>query len=187
MLNNNQPESLNTLFNHPGINQLINLRWPKAARLSLIILLLNGWKGDEEWQPPKDLDSLTLRQYLIIYLNRSVRCKKVTPNPPLAFLRVSADRINDRLIILLRALGPEALSTDPSLPLRLRHEVDKIPILSEPHRRLLSTHIIPMSSGTAQGTGAGIDRSGYARSGPLTTLLPSQFALPDDVLLWRYL
>ncbi|ETR65220.1 MAG: hypothetical protein OMM_06105 [Candidatus Magnetoglobus multicellularis str. Araruama] len=44
-----------------------------------------------------------------------------------------------------------------------------------------------MSAGTAQGTGIGIDRSGYSRTGPLTALLPSQFALPEDLLLWRYL
>jgi hypothetical protein len=44
-----------------------------------------------------------------------------------------------------------------------------------------------MSAGTAQGSGAGIDRSGYSRSGKLTDLLPSQYNLPDDVLLWRYI
>ena len=180
------PDSLKALNVHQFICRLIALCWPISSRTALIALLLNEWYCGIEWQPPKGIDIFTLCQKLTEALSVE-RCQPEPPAPPIEFIKKSADKIDDRMITLLRALGPKAVASDPGLPLRLRHEVGKIPILSEPHRRLLSTHIIPMSSGTAQGSGAGIDRSGYARSGPLTALLPSQFALPEDILLWRYL
>ena len=186
LLGNENPVSLSFLFNHPGINRLIDLGWPTTARTGLIALLIKNWDGSTEWLPPNGIDSITLGNKLTEALSGE-KCKPEPPDPPIEFIKKSAEKIDDRMITILRALGPKAVASDPGLPLRLQREVDKIPILSEPHRRLLSTHIIPMSSGTAQGSGAGIDRSGYARSGPLTALLPSQFALPDDVLLWRYL
>jgi uncharacterized protein with WD repeat len=186
LLGNEQPDSLKPLFDHKFIRRLISLRWPTPARTALIALLLHGWDCGPEWRPPKDMDTYMLQNNLIDALSGE-SCQPESPDPPLAFLKVAANAFDDRMITLLRALGPKTVISEPAFPLQLRREVGKIPILSQPQRRLLSAQIIPMSAGTAQGSGIGIDRSGYSRSGKLTALLPSQYNLPDDVLLWRYI
>jgi WD40 repeat protein len=186
LLGNEQPDSLKPLFDHKFIRRLISLRWPTPARTALIALLLHGWDCGPEWRPPKDMDTYMLQNNLIDALSGE-SCQPESPDPPLAFLKVAANAFDDRMITLLRALGPKTVISETAFPLQLRREVGKIPILSQPQRRLLSAQIIPMSAGTAQGSGIGIDRSGYSRSGKLTALLPSQYNLPDDVLLWRYI
>lgn len=183
LLGNEKPESLEPLLAMPNIHQLNALHWPTPARTALIALLLHGWDCGPEWRPPKDIDTNTLKNKLTEALSGE-SCQPTPPKPPLEFLKVAANKIDDRMITLLRALGPKAVSIDPSLPLQLKREVGKIPILSQTQRSLLHAQIIPMCAGAAQGSGAGIARSGYSRSGKLTSLLPSQFALPDDILLW---
>ncbi|ETR65048.1 MAG: hypothetical protein OMM_14894, partial [Candidatus Magnetoglobus multicellularis str. Araruama] len=183
---NEQPESLKALVAHPKIRRFITLRWPTPARTALIALLIHGWNCGTEWKPPKDIDTETLRNHLMESLSDE-KCQAESPNAPLEFLKVSANNVDDRMFTLLRAIGPKAVASDPTLPFQLKREVGNIPILSQSQLRLLSTQIIPMSSGTAQGSGIGIDRSGYSRTGKLTALLPTQHALPDDVLLWRYI
>jgi len=44
-----------------------------------------------------------------------------SPPPPLGFLQPALHLVDDRLITLLSALGPQALARDPGLALKLRH------------------------------------------------------------------
>ena len=180
------PEGFAEFAAHPGIRRLTALRWPTPARTGLIALLLHGWDGGEQWRPPPGTDTRALSEALTDALSGEP-CDPDAPAPPLGFLTQAAETVDDRMVTLLTALGPKAVAADPGLPLRLRGEAARLPALTQPQRRLLSLRVIPLDAGAAQGTGVGIDRSGFARSGPVTALIPSQLALPDDLLLWRYL
>ncbi|MCP4988184.1 MAG: hypothetical protein GY928_19690, partial [Colwellia sp.] len=108
------------------------------------------------------------------------------PTPPLALLTKAADAVDERLITLLTALGPDAVAADPGLPLRVLPEAPSVPKMSEPQRRLLGLRLQPAESGPAQGTGKGFDRTGLASTGTILSLVPSQFVHPWDLLAWRH-
>lgn len=73
------------------------------------------------------------------------------------------------------------------MALRVRQHVSKLPALSTPQRRLLGLRLRHPTSGRAQGSGSGIERTGLERRGNLQSIVPSQFALPREVLTSRYL
>ncbi|ETR66322.1 MAG: WD40 repeat-containing protein, partial [Candidatus Magnetoglobus multicellularis str. Araruama] len=118
LLSNEQPDSLKPLSVHPIIRKLVTLRWPKPDRTALIALLLQGFDCGPEWRPPKDIDSFTLRNKLIDALSGE-SCPPESPNPPLEFLKVAANNLDNRMITLLRALGPKAVASNPGLPFLL--------------------------------------------------------------------
>ncbi len=186
LLGGETPEALAELAGHPGIRRLVFLRWPGPARACLVSLLLREWEDGDTWRPPAVKDTRELKKALAEALSGEP-CKPKAPAPPLGFLNRAADAVDERLATLLSALGPESVVRDPALPLRLLREIPGLPALARPQRQLLSLRVTPMDAGSAQGKGAGVDRSGFARTGPVTALVPSQLTLPEDLLLWRYL
>jgi ATP-dependent Clp protease ATP-binding subunit ClpC len=136
-------------------------------------------------QPPADLAPSDLTPLLNLALSGEV-IEPQAPPPPLALLRQAADTLDDRLLTLLSALGPQAVAADPGLPLRLLPQVPHLPPLTASQRRLLSQTLTPLQAGPAQGSGLGFDRSGLAPRGPITALAPSQLAYPWELLTWRH-
>jgi ATP-dependent Clp protease ATP-binding subunit ClpC len=116
------------------------------------------------------------------------------PAPPISLLTQAADQIDDRLLSLLSMLGPDAVSADPGLPLRLLPYIKDIPGLSITQRRLLGVRI-STSGISVQSTGRspGADRVqvGGIEMGAIRndwgSLLPSQLAMPPMVQMYRHL
>ena len=102
----------------------------------------------------------------------------------------AAAAVTDRTIALLTILGPAAASADPALPLRLAHHAPRLPALPARQLRLLAEAARPGTA--ARPASAGGQRhapgtAGIGRHGSLTQLLPTQLALPADLLTARYL
>ena len=200
LLAGDAPETLHTLVSHPGLHALRSLRWPSPSRIGLIALLLNGWPGRARWQVPENLSSseiLLLLQDALqnAYANtrqNSQQNNQTTqqpidiPPPPLGWLQQALDKIDNRMLTLLCALGPQAVAADPALPLRLLPQLPLMQPLSQLQRKLLEQALSSLDSGAAQGGGSGLDRAGFSLRGPLTALLPSQWAYPRELLRWRH-
>ncbi len=174
---------LQRLSAHPGIRQLIQLGWRSPAHTGLMALLLRHLPAGD-WQRPADLSPGDLIPALTHALSGE-SIEPQAPPPPLALLTQAADSLDDRLLTLLSALGPHAVTADPGLPLRLLPQVHTLPPLAERQRRLFGQHLTPLHAGPAQGSGLGHDRTGIAPTGPITALVPSQLAYPWDLLAWR--
>jgi WD40 repeat protein len=178
---------LRALGQHPGMRRLQALGWPARARLSFAALLASGITPDAAYQPPAGAQS-RLRDALIAALAgpRPVRAADVD----LDELRASASAVDDRTVALLTILGPGTAAADPVLPLLLSHQAPRLPVLSGNQLRMLSE---VTRSGTAgrRETDGGLQHApgtaGIGRHGELSQLLPTQLALPADMLTARYL
>ncbi|MSQ48630.1 MAG: WD40 repeat domain-containing protein [Deltaproteobacteria bacterium] len=178
------PEALAALSAQPGVVHLRGLHWPQAARVGLLALLLRHYQQDD-WRPPAELSFREVRRQLTTAL-AGEPVPPDAPPPPLALVTQAAETIDERVRTLLSALGAEAVARDPGLPLRLLPQVAQLPKLAEAQHRLLSVRLAPLETGPAQGSGLGVDRTGIAPKGPLTALVPSQLAYPQNVFAWRY-
>jgi ATP-dependent Clp protease ATP-binding subunit ClpC len=177
--------TLAVLSAHPGIRTLAGLRWPVSARVSLVALLLRGVLL-EEGKPPDGMSSNEMAGALARAL-RGEAMEPEAPTPPVAALQQVAEMIDDRLATLLTAVGPQAVAADPGLPLRLLLRLPAMPALSAPQRRLLGLRLRSGTAGRSLGYGSGNERSGVELRGDLRSLLPSQLALPEEVLTSRHL
>ncbi len=177
-------DNLRSLASHPGLRRLTSLHWPGPARTGLAALLLRELRADE-WKPPPELAPDDLRTTLA----RALAGDPIPPDappPPVALLTRAAETVDERLLTLLAALGPDAVAADPGLPLRVLHQTPSLPRLSAPQRRLLGLRLAPAESGPAQGTGTGLDRTGIASTGTILSLVPSQLIQPWELLAWRH-
>jgi ATP-dependent Clp protease ATP-binding subunit ClpC len=177
--------ALADLSTHPGIRALVGLRWPAAARVGLVALLLRG-VSLEGWKLPDGVSSSEMNEALSLALRGEI----VEPDPPpltVAALQQAAETVDERLVTLLTAVGPEAVAADPGLPLRLLPKLPATPKLTAPQRRLLGIRLRSGTAGRSLGYGSGSERSGVELRGDLRSLLPSQLALPDEVLTSRHL
>jgi hypothetical protein len=100
-------------------------------------------------------------------------------------LQQAVAAVDDRFLTLLAMLGPQAVTADPALIVRLSRKLPALPALAESRRRLLGLRLDLDGEGFAQGQGAGSERAGVQRRGDLSSLVPSQLALPDSVLQAR--
>ncbi|HLX08126.1 MAG TPA: WD40 repeat domain-containing protein [Thermoanaerobaculia bacterium] len=178
-------ESLAALGKTPGFRDLANLRWPAAARVGLAALLLRE-APFEGWRPSATFSAAEIS----VAIGRALRSDTVEPQappPPLAALQQAAEAVDDRLLTLLSALGPEAVAADPGLPLRLLPRLPAMPPLSAPRRQLLGIRLRSGAAGRSLGHGPGSERSGVDLRGDLRSLLPSQLALPPELLTGRHL
>jgi hypothetical protein len=176
--------TLAVLASCPGVQEFVHLRWPTAARVGLVALLLRGLPP-AGWQPPAGLPPGRLQEVLLQAL-AGESMEPCRPPYPLALLRQNAVLLDDRLLSLLALLGPEAVAAEPGLPLRLCQQLPVLPALSTPQRRLLQLRL-PLDSGHhAQGSGMASARTGITRQGEWHALLPSQLVLPPVVLHSRY-
>jgi ATP-dependent Clp protease ATP-binding subunit ClpC len=105
----------------------------------------------------------------------------------LAALQQGAEAVDERLLTLLSAIGPEAVAADPGLPLRLLVRLPSMAALSATRRRMLGIRLGSGSAGRSLGYGSGSERSGVELRGDLRSMLPSQLAFPEEVLTSRHL
>lgn len=167
---------------HPGIRALVALHWPASARLGLAALLL-AQLPPTDWAPPP---TLTPAQ-LAARLTEALAGEPCPPQPApiaLAALVRAAACLDERLLVLLRLLGPQAVAREPGLPLRLLPQLPALPLRLTSDRALLG-HALAHESGRASQRGAGWERTDLARRGQPTQLLPSQFALPAELFRFR--
>jgi WD40 repeat protein len=200
---------LAALAAEPGIARLRALDWAPAARVSLAAVLASRLAIPEQYTPPPGLPLQTLRDALALAVTGHADPADKTastasrpdhggpanlPGPvpgwraPISDLRTAAAKITDRTITLLQILGPAACAADPLLPVRLAHRIPQLPALTPRELRLLDAASRPTaaSRGTASGTLVySPGTAGLARTGPLTRLLPTQLALPRDLLTIR--
>lgn len=178
-------DGLAILTHHPGVRALAALHWPAAARVGLVALLLREVPL-EAWSPPADAASAEVAETLARAL-RGEAVEPEAPPPPVAALQQGVEVIDDRLLTLLSAIGPEAVAADPGLPLRLLVRLPSMTALSATCRRMLGIRLGSGSAGRSLGYGSGSERSGVELRGDLRSLLPSQLALPEEVLTSRHL
>jgi WD40 repeat protein len=177
---------LGLLRENPRLHDLAELRWPPAARIGLLPLLLDELAVAETWKPPAGSAPLAVRDALAGAL-AGEPCEPEGAEPlPAGAVAQAAERVDERLLTLLTALGPGAVAADPGLPLRLLPRVRQMQALTAPQRHLLGMTLSPGREGTAQGHGPGTERSGVDVRGELRSLLPSQLALPRQVLAARH-
>jgi WD domain, G-beta repeat len=171
----------------PGMARLRAVGWGPAARVSMAALLASSLAIPEQFTPPPGVSAPALRDALAraVAGHGSASAWHV----PIGDLRAAAAEITDRTIALLQILGPAACAADPLLPARLAHRIPELPVLTPRELRLLTS---AGAGGPATGreTATGTLRyspgtAGLARTGPLTRLLPTQLALPRDLLTIR--
>ncbi|MFE9448074.1 hypothetical protein [Streptomyces sp. NPDC006739] len=172
------------LADHPGIVRLRGLSWPDRSRVGFAGLLAAGTGETDGCVPPPDSGDpdrvAALREALAFG-----RGPADVPHVPVHPVTDAADTVTDRMISLLTVLGPETVQADPSLPLLLARSAADMPQLDSRQLRILSTQASDGSARTrttvhAPGT------SGTANRGALTHLLPTQLALPRQVLLLKH-
>ncbi|MCP5424263.1 MAG: WD40 repeat domain-containing protein, partial [Gammaproteobacteria bacterium] len=180
-----EPEGLLAVLSlHPGMRRLADLRWPLAARIGLVALLLRALPLND-WRPPPRLQASDLPALLHAALTGE-SIEPTPPEPPLAALYRTLAAIDERGVSLLVILGADAVAADPGLPLRLWRRRDDLPALNGWQRRWMDGRIPLAGQDTvAQGGGAGGDD--LLTRGQWRDLCPTQLALPAPVLLNRYL
>ena len=171
----------------PGLARLRSVGWEPAARVSMAALLASSLAIPEQFTPPPGVSAPTLRDALAGAV--AGPGSATGWHAPLGDLRAAAAEITDRTITLLRILGPAACAADPLLPARLAHRIPELPVLTPRELRLLTSAETGVAA-TGRETAAGTLRyspgtAGLARTGPLTRLLPTQLALPRDLLTIR--
>ena len=171
------------LAEHESMQQLVELEWPVKARVAFV-LLLTSEVDDPDFAPPPEANPTQIAWELIRILDDSV----TTAPPPietlLAPVKQALDDIDERLLTLLRALGPHTCAEDPTLPLMFRHRLDEILPVWAPNVHRLDIRLPRHTEGTREGAGP-VPMGGLAPQGTLTALMPSQWALPERLLTWR--
>lgn len=178
------------LANEPGVRRLRELGWSAGARLAFVPLLTSRLSPQQPFEPPVEESPAALRNAL-----RNAVAKRVGAARPagveLSELHTAAETITDRIMTLLTILGPRACTVDPLLPTRLLHRAVQLPALNARQLRLMSSGELQREVlERARGTGNheyNPGTAGLARSGPLNRLLPTQLALPHDLMTMRYL
>jgi WD40 repeat protein len=184
------PAGFAALADEPGITRLRALDWPPDARVAFAALLASGLPWPERYAPPPGTVPVMLREALRRAVAADDGTGPAVPwRVPVPDLRSAAGRITDRVITLLRILGAAACAADPLLPVRLAHRIPQLPALSV-HELHLIAAAGPRRPLAGRDTTAGTalhspGTAGLARTGPLTRLLPTQLALPRDLLTMR--
>ncbi|MEM7578411.1 MAG: WD40 repeat domain-containing protein [Cyanobacteria bacterium P01_A01_bin.80] len=182
--------SLTQLTQEPGISELIALRWSEPARIGLIALLLHKIPFPD-WEPSDDISPREISNALQTALKGEPTEAKAPP-PPISLLQEAAKLINEQLLFLLQIIGEQAVITEPALPLRLLARIPNLPALSSLQRQLLGVRVsfgdrkgrsIGNAPGAERGQVSGVEASTRT---DWTSLLPSQLALPQKVLNYRY-
>ncbi|RZT79593.1 ClpA/ClpB-like protein [Micromonospora violae] len=171
----------------PDIRRLRELNWPPAARVGFAALLGADAPPDPGDVPPP-VSAAELRSSLI----RAISLPESDLEPVLPDTGVilnAGRRVTDGTVTGLLVVGPGSVAVDPALPLRMRQDSVALPALTGPQRSLLewsgarpAVEARSRSGSTARGPGM----TGVSRRGQLTNLLPSQLALPPELLVHRF-
>jgi len=172
------------LDGHRGVALLRGLRWPPGAVVGLAVLVAVGLPGSEELAPPDG----AVREDMRAALEQALDGATIVPRPyqpPVAALAAELERIDDSVLFLAELLGPDAVAAEPGLLARVRRQSFSGWSLALRQRRLLGLRTLLRPDGSSQGLGIGDTRAGFARTGQLPALLPSQLALPAPVFAAR--
>jgi len=172
-----------TVLRTRHIDAMISLRWPAEARVAMVLFLLRKFE-DTSFAPPEGVTAAELRIQLLEALAGGPMAEKAPPFPT-AFLLNAVFDVDERFLTLLASLGPAACAQDPTLPITLFARLDEIAPHITVDRRLLDLRIPTNSLGAAEAKGPWLEPSGFSSVGTITTLVPSQWALPDDVRRYR--
>ncbi|MBO3459584.1 hypothetical protein G7B40_033190 [Aetokthonos hydrillicola Thurmond2011] len=172
------------------IQDLIALRWATPARIGLVALLLHKipFSG---WEPPPGISPSEISAALQAGLKGEPIEPQALP-PPISLLQEAAKLIDEQLLCLLTILGEQAIASEPALPLRLLSRVPNLPALSTLQRELIGVQVcFGDYAGRSSGNAPGAERgqvSGVETSSRTdwSSLLPTQLALPQPVLNYRY-
>ncbi|HET9895631.1 MAG TPA: hypothetical protein VFQ44_11950 [Streptosporangiaceae bacterium] len=184
---------LRSLAQHAGIRRLRELHWPAPARISLAGLLASGLSLASAFRPPAGATAPLLGEALAQALADAGDGQRATPtrvaDVDLAELSAAADTVTDRMTTMLAILGARAVAADPALPLLLAQSAGQLPVLPGKQMRMLAeparhgrTRPRESDGGLRHAPGT----AGIGRRGSLTQLLPTQLALPPDLLAIRY-
>jgi len=173
-----------------GISELIALRWSAPARIGLVALLLHKIPFPD-WEPPSGISPREISNALQVSLTGEP-VEPQAPSPPISLLQEAAKLIDEQLLCLLTILGEQAVAAEPALPLRLLSRLPNLPALSSLQRQLLGVRVcfgdhtgrsIGNAPGAERGQVSGVETSSHT---DWSSLLPSQLALPQSVLNYRY-
>lgn len=172
------------LVDEPGIARLRALGWPPAARVAFAALLASELSIPERYTPPSDSDLAGLRDALSQALAQRAGPAQAA-EISVAGLRAAAGQVTERMLGLLRILGPAACAADPMKPVRLAHRIPQLPNLTPHEQRLLASAgsrqpAVRRAAADTQRYSPGT--AGLARTGPLTRLLPTQLAFPRELM-----
>lgn len=179
-------EAVGALPGHPGVRRLIELGWPPTARVGLAAVLVADLVFDSRFAAPEasvqDLESA------LVGAARE-RAGPAAPTPvPVAALLAAANQIGDQMLIMLTVLGADAVAADPALPLRLRHQIGALPLLSPPARDRLS--VVRRSTDQARAAASAMSSTaginGISRRGTMLNLVPTHLALTTEIFAVRY-
>ncbi|WP_431898119.1 WD40 repeat domain-containing protein [Nonomuraea sp. bgisy101] len=179
------PEALEAVDAHRAVVALRALHWPVAAALGLAVLLAADLPPDPGHAAPAAVPPERLEAALTRALT-GVPVPAARAAVPMTELVEALNRVDDGVLTLLTLLSPEAVAAEPELPVRLRRQGMTLWPLSERQRRLLGVRASVWNEGATQGRGLGEARAGVTRHGEPSALLPSQFALPPQVLTARH-
>lgn len=185
LLRGSTPPRLRTLADHRGLHALRELGWPAPALAGLALLLVADLTPDPAYLAPPEVTSEDLAQALgRVLAGSSVPDRRTAP--PLTELTAALGTVDERLLALLRILGPEAVAADPTLPARMRRLRLSLTPPGPAQRALLGLRLLDGDAGLATGGLGGTGRTGLARHGPANRLLPTQLALPTELLRARH-
>jgi WD40 repeat protein len=170
---------------HSGMQQLVALRWPTEARAALAVLLLRE-VHDPAFAPPDGTSPGRLCAALLAALHEGEpREPEPATTTSLVPLEWALSSIDERMLTLLTALGPKACAEDPSLLLSMVSRLPDVIALAKTDRTRLSASLPMTGSGNTQSRGGQVP-GGIHDRGRLTDLLPSQWALPRELLRYRH-
>ncbi|MEH2368499.1 hypothetical protein [Nostoc sp.] len=173
-----------------GISELIALFWSAPARIGLVALLLHKIPFPD-WEPPSGISPREISNALQAGL-KGEPIEPQAPPTPISPLQEAAKLIDDRLLCLLTILGEQAVAAEPALPLRLLSRIPNLPALNSLQRQLLGVRVclgdhtgrsIGNTPGAERGQVSGVETSSRT---DWSSLLPTQLALPQTVLNYRY-
>ncbi|MFD0598323.1 WD40 repeat domain-containing protein [Catellatospora coxensis] len=177
------------LTDHPRVRQLRALAWPRAARVGMAALLVADVAFDIRLAPPPSTPAV-LVSALSSALVSPGRASMQVATPSIEELLTGADNVTESVVTLLTVLGPSAVAADPTLPVRLRHLADGMPPVDTTRlRQLQLTTNRLVGRRTEKGTSSqarSIGGEGVTSRGRITSLLPTQLALPADVFQLRH-
>jgi hypothetical protein len=196
---------------HPGIRRLRALHWPPTARVAFAALMMAQVPADSAWVAPP-VAATELREALFHAIHGEAAAAGAAPDeatpgeaapgeaapgeaapgeatPPVSALDAAANQISERTVTMLLVLGAPAAAADPAAVLRMQHDTPAVPLLTGPQRALLESVANRPPRDTrahAPSTAPGPGTTGISRRGRLTNLLPTQLALPPQLLTHRY-
>ena len=189
---------------HKRVIELAGLGWSIEACIAPVLVLLRllrdaGYEPNQDFVLPDDgwpgRVELCLVEAIGSYARDEPGVRErvaghgrglAAMTAPIGPLGLALDRVDEPLLTLLAGLGETACAAEPSLPLSLLDRLDDIVALSAPERAILGRNMPAEMAGRAEGSSLGVTRQGVAHRGDVKALVPSEWALRDEVRAYRY-